>query len=99
MTGTVIQFPKTTENQMTDTAKLALEMEREKQAAEIFLNWRLNQDDWDAYEPSERDLELVGMFGEVMKLLPLVSARLNSKLAEFICKLKTQYDPLEIKND
>jgi hypothetical protein len=94
---TVIRFPKTPENSMTDTAKLALEMEREKQAAEMFLNWRLNQDDWDAYEPSERDMELVAMFGEVMTLLPIVSARLNSKLAEFICKLKTQYDPLEDK--
>tara|TARA_R100000742_G_C4247808_1_gene66499 strand:+ start:233 stop:532 length:300 start_codon:yes stop_codon:yes gene_type:complete len=99
MTGTVIQFPKTTANQMTDTAKLALEMEREKQAVEIFLNWRLSQDDWDAYEASERDLELVAMFGEVMKLQPIISARLNSKLAEFICKLKTQYDPLEKTDD
>ena len=96
---TVIQFPKTPANQMTDTAKLAVEMEKEKQAVEIFLNWRLNQDDWDAYEPSERDLELVAMFGEVMNLIPIVSARLNSKLAEFICKLKTQYDPLETKDD
>ena len=99
MTGTVIQFPKTTENQMTDTAKLALEMEKEKQAAEIFLNWRLNQDDWDTYQPSERDLELVALFGEVMNLTEIVSARLNTKLAEFICKLKTQYDPLETIND
>ena len=99
MTGTVIQFPKTTENQMTDTAKLALEMEKEKQAAEIFLNWRLNQDDWDTYQPSERDLELVALFGEVMNLTEIVSARLNTKLAEFICKLKTQYDPLEKTND
>lgn len=97
--ATIIKFPNTSANQMTDTAKLALEMEREKQAVEIFLNWRLSQDDWDAYKPSERDLELVAMFGEVMKLLPIVSARLNSKLAEFICKLKTQYDPLEKIDD
>ena len=95
--ATIIKFPNTPVNQMSDTAKLALEMEREKQAAEMFLNWRLNQDDWDVYEPSERDMELVAMFGEVMTLLPIVSARLNSKLAEFICKLKTQYDPLEDK--
>lgn len=99
MTGTVIQFPKTPENSMSDTAKLAIEMEKEKQAVEMFLNWRLNQDDWDTYQPSERDLELVAMFGEVMNLIPIVSARLNSKLAEFICKLKTQYDPLETKDD
>tara|TARA_S200000501_G_C20416077_1_gene565836 strand:+ start:91 stop:384 length:294 start_codon:yes stop_codon:yes gene_type:complete len=96
---TVIKFPNTPANQMTDTAKLALEMEREKQASEIFLNWRLTQDDWDAFEVSERDLELVAMFGEVMKLEKIVSARLNSKLAEFICKLKTQYDPLDKTND
>ena len=97
--ATVIQFPKTPANQMTDTAKLAVEMEREKQAVEIFLNWRLNEDDWDTYEASERDLELIAMFGEVMNLLPIVSVRLNSKLAEFICKLKTQYDPLEKIDD
>ena len=97
--ATIIKFPNTPANQMTDTAKLALEMEKEKQAAEIFLNWRLNQDDWDAYVPSERDLELVALFGEVMKLIPIVSLRLNTKLAEFICKLKTQYDPLEKSND
>ena len=92
---TVIQFPKTPANQMTDTAKLALEMEREKQAVEIFLNWRLDQDDWNNYEPSERDLELVAMFGEVMKLTPIVSLRLSSKLAECICKIKSSVDPLE----
>lgn len=97
--ATIIKFPNTPANQMSDTAKLALEMEKEKQAAEIFLNFRLNRDDWDAYEPSERDLELVALFGETMKLLPIVSLRLSTKLAEFICKLKTQYDPLEKSND
>tara|TARA_R110002012_G_scaffold45381_1_gene120720 strand:- start:2009 stop:2302 length:294 start_codon:yes stop_codon:yes gene_type:complete len=96
---TVIRFPKTPENSMTDTAKLALEMEREKQTAEIFLNWRLNQDDWETYHPTERDLEIVALFGEVMNLIPIVSSRLNTKLAEFICKLKTQYEPKEIKHD
>ena len=96
---TVIKFPNTPANQMSDTAKLALEMEREKQVVEIFLNWRLNQDDWDTYIPSERDLEIVAMFGEVMNFVPIVAARLNSKLAEFICKLKTQYDPLNKTND
>ena len=96
---TVIKFPNTPANQMSDTAKLALEMEREKQAVEIFLYWRLNQDDWDTYNPTERDLEIVAMFGEVMNFVPIVAARLNSKLAEFICKLKVQYDPLEKQND
>ena len=96
---TVIKFPNKPANQMSDTAKLAIEMEKEKQAAEIFLNWRLNQDDWETYYPSERDLELVAMFGEVMRLIPIVSIRLNSKLAEFICKLKTQYEPMEKKHD
>ena len=95
--ATIIKFPNTPVNQMSDTAKLALEMEKEKQAAETFLNFRLNQDDWDVYQPSERDLELVALFGETMKLLPIVSLRLSTKLAEFICKLKTQYDPLEDK--
>ena len=47
---TVIKFPNTPANQMSDTTKLALEMEREKQAVEIFSNWRLNQDDWETYK-------------------------------------------------
>ena len=96
---TVIKFPNTPANQMTDTAKLALEMEREKQAVEIFLNWRLNQDDWDLYHIAERDLELVAMFGEVMNLTPLVSLRLNTKLAEFICKLNIQQNLPKAKDD
>ena len=96
---TVIKFPNTPANQMSDTAKLAIEMEKEKQAVEIFLNWRLNQDDWDLYHIAERDLELVAMFGEVMKLIPLVSARLNTKLAEFICKLNIQQNLPKAKDD
>jgi hypothetical protein len=96
---TVIKFPNTPANQMSDTAKLAIEMEKEKQTVEIFLNWRLNQDDWDLYHIAERDLELVAMFGEVMKLIPLVSARLNTKLAEFICKLNIQQNLPKAKDD
>lgn len=96
---TVIKFPNTPANQMSDTAKLAIEMEKEKQTVEIFLNWRLNQDDWDLYHIAERDLELVAMFGEVMKLIPLVSLRLNTKLAEFICKLNIQQNLPKAKDD
>ena len=96
---TVIKFPNTPANQMSNTAKLAIEMEKEKQTVEIFLNWRLNQDDWDLYHIAERDLELVAMFGEVMNLLPLVSLRLNTKLAEFICKLNLQEKLKNIKDD
>ena len=96
---TVIKFPNTPANQMSDTAKLAIEMEKEKQTVEIFLNWRLNQDDWDLYHIAERDLELVAMFGEVMKLIPLVSVRLNTKLAEFICKLNIQQNLPKAKDD
>jgi|TARA_B110000114_G_scaffold167400_1_gene189381 hypothetical protein len=96
---TVIKFPNTPANQMSDTAKLAIEMEKEKQTVEIFLNWRLNQDDWDLYHIAERDLELVAMFGEVMNLIPLVSLRLNTKLAEFICKLNIQQNLPKAKDD
>ena len=96
---TVIKFPNTPVNQMSDTAKLAIEMEKEKQAVEIFLNWRLDQDDWDLYHIAERDLELVAMFGEVMNLIPLVSLRLNTKLAEFICKLNIQQNLPKAKDD
>jgi hypothetical protein len=34
-----------------------------------------------------------------MKLIPLVSARLNTKLAEFICKLNIQQNLPKAKDD
>jgi hypothetical protein len=95
---TVIKFPNTPANQMSDTAKLAIEMEKEKQTVEIFLNWRLNQDDWETYCPSERDLEILAMFGEHMKLHFIIAARLASKLAEIICKAKL-FINLDIKKN
>ena len=90
----IIKFPSTTEKEYVNGTKLAKEIEREKKSSEEFLNYRLNFPDWNEYMLAERDVELVALFGEYMKLAPVVSARLNAKLAEILCKIKYS-DPLD----
>ena len=91
----IIKFPNTTEKEYVNGTKLAIEIEKEKKASEEFLNYRLNFPDWNDYNLAERDVELVALFGEHMKLAPIVAARLNAKLAEILCKAKYWIDPLE----
>ena len=50
--------------------------------------------DWNDYNLGERDAEMVALFGEHMKLAPVVAARLSAKLASILCKIK-YCDPLE----
>ena len=90
----IIKFPSTTEKEYVNGTKLAKEVEREKKQTEEFLNYRLNFPDWNDYKLIERDVEMVALFGEHMKLAPVVSARLNGKLAEILCKIKYS-DPLD----
>ena len=90
----IIKFPNTTEKEFVNGTKLAKEIEREKKQTEEFLNYRLNFPDWNDYNLGERDVEMVALFGEHMKLAPVISARLNGKLAEILCKIKYS-DPLD----
>ena len=90
----IIKFPSTTEKEYVNGTKLAKEIEREKKQTEEFLNYRLNFPDWNDYNLGERDAEMVALFGEHMKLAPIVSARLSAKLASILCKIK-YCDPLE----
>ena len=90
----IIKFPSTTEKEFVNGTKLAKEMEREKKQTEEFLNYRLNFPDWNEYNLGERDAEMVALFGEHMKLAPVVAARLSAKLATILCKIK-YCDPLE----
>ena len=90
----IIKFPSTSEKEFVNGTKLAKEVEREKKSSEEFLNYRLNFPDWNEYNLAERDVELVALFGEHMKLAPAVSARLNAKLATILCKIKYT-DPLD----
>ena len=64
----IIKFPSTTEKEYANGTKLAKEMEREKKQTEEFLNYRLNFPDWNDYNLGERDVEMVALFGEYMKL-------------------------------
>jgi len=90
----IIKFPSTSEKEFSNGTNLAKEMEREKKASEEFLNWRLNFNDWSEYNLSERDAQMVALFGEHMNLAPVVAARLAAKLASILCKIK-YCDPLE----
>jgi len=91
----IIKFPSTTEKEYLNGTKLAIEIEKEMKASEEFLNYRLNFPDWNEYNLAERDVELVALFGENMKLAPLAAARLNAKLAQILCRIKSFKDPLE----
>ena len=90
----IIKFPTTTEKEYANGTKLAKEMEREKKQTEEFLNYRLNFPEWNDYNLDERDVEIIALFGEHMKLAPAVAARLNAKLATILCKIKYS-DPLD----
>jgi len=93
----IIKFPNTPVNQLSNSAKLAMEMETEKNKCEEKFNWLLKCDDWHTVKLYEGDIEMLALFGDVMRLTPLTATRLISKLAELIA-LKIQpklYDPLE----
>tara|TARA_R100001443_G_scaffold88182_1_gene94701 strand:+ start:7025 stop:7294 length:270 start_codon:yes stop_codon:yes gene_type:complete len=84
----IIKFPTTTEKEFVSGTKLAREEFTRMKTTEENLNWRLNFTDWHKYPLSENDVELVALYGDCMKLTPIVSARLNAKLAEILCKIK-----------
>ena len=90
----IIKFPTTAEKEFVNGTKIAKELEREKKQTEEFLNYRLNFPDWNEYNLAERDVEIVALFGEHMKLAPLVATRLAAKLATILCKIKYT-DPLD----
>ena len=50
--------------------------------------------DWNDYNLAERDVEIIALFGEHIKLAPAVAARLTAKLATILCKIKYT-DPLD----
>ena len=90
----IIKFPTTTEKEYVNGTKVAREAFTKMKATEENLNWRLNFKDWHDYKLSEIDVEVVALFGEHMKLAPIVAARLNTLLAEVLCKIKYA-DPLD----
>ena len=90
----IIKFPTTTEKEFVNGTKIAKELEREKKQTEEFLNYRLNFPDWNDYNLAERDVEIIALFGEHIKLTPAVAARLIAKLATILCKIK-YCDPLD----
>ncbi len=92
---TVIKFPNTPENQLSEAQKLALEMETEKNMYQENIEWLMHKDDWDKLPPIDgRALDMLALFGDVMKFSPEISQRIICKLAEQL-KRNQLADPLE----
>jgi hypothetical protein len=80
----ILQFPKSV---LPKNAKAAIKLETLMKNKQMFFNIILDNDrNWTDYEFTQQDIEVIAMFGEAMDLKPKVSARLNSKLADFIQK-------------
>ena len=95
MKDKIIKFPKTPINQLSNAAKLAMEMEVEKNTIQHDIEWKLNRPDWDKIRITDpKTLTILALFGEVMTFSPVTSSRLISKLAEAI-KQHQDCDPLE----
>ena len=90
----IIKFPNTPEKEYVNATQVAKEAARQMKETEEFLNYRLNFPDWNEYRLSENDVEHLALFGSHMKLDPVVGARLASKLAEILCKIR-YCDPLD----
>ena len=94
----IIQFPKTLANELSEAQKLALEMETEKNMYEENIEWLMQKKDWDQLPAIDgRALDMLALFGDVMKFSPEGSQRLICKLAEQL-KKKQLTDPLEEYN-
>ena len=91
----VIVFPKTPKAKVTEQTKRALNQQMKMKRTESTLNLLLGSNSWDTYTFLPDDLEMLALFGERMKFDPKVSARLISKLAEFIARLSRTLEDME----
>ena len=91
----VIIFPKVPKEKVTQETKNALEQQVKMRRTEATLNLLLGSKTWDQYTFIPDDLEMLALFGETMKFDQKVSARLISKLAEFIARLSRALEDIE----
>ena len=95
MSNKIIKFPNTPENQLSNAQKLALEMESEKNMYQQNIEWLMQKDDWDILPDIDgKALDMLALFGDVMKFTPESSQKIICKLAEQIKKNQLT-DPLE----
>ena len=95
MSNKVIKFPKTLINELSEAQKLVLEMETEKNMYQENIEWTMQQDNWDKLPDIDgRSLDMLALFGDVMKFTPETSQKIICKLAEQIKKNQIT-DPLE----
>jgi hypothetical protein len=95
MSNKIIKFPNTPENQLSNAQKLALEMETEKNMYQENIEWLMQKDDWDKLPDIDgKALDMLALFGDVMKFTPESSQKIICKLAEQIKKNQLT-DPLE----
>jgi len=97
MKNKIIKFPNTPINQLSNAQQVAMQMETEKNNVEENLEWLMKKPDWDKLPKLDnRTIEILALFGDVMKFSPEVSAKIISKLAEFIAREPIRnVDPLE----
>ena len=95
MSSKIIKFPNTPENQLSNAQKLALEMETEKNMYQENIEWLMQKDDWDKLPDIDgKALDMLALFGDVMKFTPESSQKIICKLAQQIKKNQLT-DPLE----
>jgi len=95
MSNKIIKFPNTPANQLSEAQKLALELETEKNMYEENIEHTMQQKNWDKLPDIDgRSLDMLALFGDVMKFTPETSQKIICKLAEQI-KRKQMIDPLE----
>jgi len=95
MSSKIIKFPNTPENQLSNAQKLALEMETEKNMYQENIEWLMQKDDWDKLPDIDgKALDMLALFGDVMKFTQESSKKIICKLAEQIKKNQLT-DPLE----
>ena len=81
MKNKIIKFPNTPMNQLSNAQQLAMQMETEKNITEENLEWLMKKPDWDKLPKFDgRSLEIMALFGDVMRFSPEVSARLAEQI-------------------
>ena len=78
----IIKFPKTPREKISKNAEEIIKMQAQKKRIETDLNVIIGGASWDMYNLTQEDIEVLGLFGDVMKFDPTVGSRLISKLAE-----------------
>ena len=88
MTAEVIIFPKTPKEKISKNAEEIIKLQAQKNRVEADINLILGSKSWDMYSFSQEEIEILSLFGDVMKFDPTVASRAISKLSEQLVKVQ-----------